>query len=425
MIAIIGAGISGLSLGHYLLKNGKKDFIIYEKEKGTGGKMKTSSWNSINLEHGPNTLMSTPLLVDFIKDLNLDKEIVYPDEAIVKQRYIKQNGKITQLPSAPPQLLFSKILGLKSKASAVGDLFFKPKPVKEKETVAEFFRNHFTDEVVKQLVTPFCRGIYATAPEQLILRTTFPKLAEIQEKYGSVIKGLQKTKSVEKRKVFTLNGGMKQLTATLTKELKNHIISEEVTELKVQNGEYLVQTALASKIFSKVVLSLPAYEAQSLIKPHLPKLAVSLSKINYAKLHVQHRIYTSRTQPFPYTGFGVLYPEKESSIILGHIWNSNMAENNEGKTFITTMFKSDEVEKTTELLDNIFKQDYLLTKDEVEHTHTVKWKHAIPVYDVEHLEFLKEYKAGEEINLYFCSNLVNGVSIPDRIKESLALAEKI
>lgn len=425
MIAIVGAGISGLCLGHYLKKNGNNNFVIYEKEIAAGGKIKTSHWNDFNLEHGPNTLMSTPTLMELMNDLGLEKELIHPDESIVKQRYIKLNGKITLLPSTPQKLLLSTILNFKSKISIFKDLTFEPSEVKKTETVAEFFENHFSTEILEKLVTPFCRGIYASEPKELVLKTTFPKLAEIQSIYGSVIKGLKKTQSTEKRKVFTLKKGIQQFTDTLQDELEDHILNEEVTEIGKDTHSFYISSAKTKKKYEKVIIATPAYVSCHLIKSFSSTLSEKLAKIKYAKLNVQHRIYNTPQSKFPKKGFGVLYPSSESETILGHIWNSSITPSSKNKFLITTMFKSDDIDQTNKILNTAFSVDYTLKKEHLEYSNTVKWKNAIPVYDSAHLDFLTEYNRTEEINLYFCSNLINGVSIPDRVSEAKRLAEKL
>ncbi len=76
MIVIIGAGISGLTLGYYLKKSGYTDFKILERDKKVGGKAQSLLKNGYHLELGPNTLFTTPELIELIQDLNLQSNIL-------------------------------------------------------------------------------------------------------------------------------------------------------------------------------------------------------------------------------------------------------------------------------------------------------------------------------------------------------------
>mgnify|MGYP006236889403 CR=1 FL=1 len=53
---IIGAGITGLSLAHFL-KKFNQDFIIVESSERIGGNINTISKKGFTLENGPNTLL--------------------------------------------------------------------------------------------------------------------------------------------------------------------------------------------------------------------------------------------------------------------------------------------------------------------------------------------------------------------------------
>ena len=53
---ILGAGISGLTLGHYL-NNRDKDFLIFESRKCIGGNISTKNKKGFICENGPNTVL--------------------------------------------------------------------------------------------------------------------------------------------------------------------------------------------------------------------------------------------------------------------------------------------------------------------------------------------------------------------------------
>lgn len=422
MIAIIGGGISGLSLGYYLKKGGFQDFVIFEKTHRFGGKIESRSLEDQVIEIGPNTLMTTPLLSQLLIDLNIEKDAIYPNDALLKKRFIKLDGLITALPSAPHKLLFSSLLSFKSKVAIFKELRTKPSPVANHETITDFFLRHFTDEVVQKLLTPFCRGIYGSSPDQLLIKSCFPELAKYQEQYGSVIRGLQKNKNLEKRRVLVFKKGLEELTNALKNQLedvlkpKHHI--ESVVSLK--DGTYLVN----DQIVDQVVFCCPAEETSRLITAIEPQLSAKLTQISYASLNIHHSIYEGQDYPVNQKGFGVLYPRTESDQLLGHIWNTAIIPRGKN-TLITTMTAENDETVVNQLVSRTFQKDYGLTPEQLLTTHFYKWERAIPVYDQAHREFLEEYKKQDRINLYICSNLVDGVSVPDRLKASYTLAEQL
>ena len=76
---ILGAGISGLTLGHYLNKR-EKDFLIFESSKYIGGNISTRNKKGFICENGPNTvLINNESVQDLISDLKIKNDIIYPN----------------------------------------------------------------------------------------------------------------------------------------------------------------------------------------------------------------------------------------------------------------------------------------------------------------------------------------------------------
>ena len=100
-IVIIGAGITGLSLAHFLRKSGI-DFILLEKESEPGGKIKTLINDDFTLECGPNTvLLKEPSLKEILSDLNLLESVVFASRSIGKNRFVNTENGIFKIPSGP------------------------------------------------------------------------------------------------------------------------------------------------------------------------------------------------------------------------------------------------------------------------------------------------------------------------------------
>lgn len=67
---IVGAGLSGLTLGLELQKK-KKTFIILEKSKGVGGRIATRRINEQGVDHGAPYLKSHPLIFELLHQFNV------------------------------------------------------------------------------------------------------------------------------------------------------------------------------------------------------------------------------------------------------------------------------------------------------------------------------------------------------------------
>ena len=105
---IIGAGISGLCLSHYL---GQEDYLVFEASDQVGGKITSVVTNDSLLEYGPNSLMlRTNEVKDLIVDLDLSEDLLYA----CKSSSARFLAKGTQLIKITPFNLLTKILSNKT-----------------------------------------------------------------------------------------------------------------------------------------------------------------------------------------------------------------------------------------------------------------------------------------------------------------------
>ncbi|MEO0471567.1 MAG: protoporphyrinogen oxidase, partial [Bacteroidota bacterium] len=213
MIVIIGAGITGLVLGHYLQKAGK-DFRILEASQRSGGNMQTQQIGPYLLEAGPNSLIMNDAFFALLQELNLEKEIQYADPQ-AKNRYVLRGGQYKKLPAGPPSLIFSKTFSLQAKRQILGERHKKAQHIPD-ESVDHFFRRRLGDEITDYAVYPFISGIYAGDPKQLLIAEAFPQLTEWEKDFGSILKGFIKGRTPQQHKgTFSFKNGLKSLTERL------------------------------------------------------------------------------------------------------------------------------------------------------------------------------------------------------------------
>jgi protoporphyrinogen/coproporphyrinogen III oxidase len=90
-VTIIGAGLTGLTLG-FLLKRRNIDFVIVEKESRAGGVINTKQHDGFTYETGPNTgIIAHPEVVELFEMLAPECEIELADPK-AENRWILKNG---------------------------------------------------------------------------------------------------------------------------------------------------------------------------------------------------------------------------------------------------------------------------------------------------------------------------------------------
>ena len=93
-VVIIGAGISGLSCGHFISKK-TNNFLILESKDKLGGIIQTNIEKNYICEYGPNTvLLNNEATKQIISDCNLFERIIYPSINNAKNRFVFNNNKI-------------------------------------------------------------------------------------------------------------------------------------------------------------------------------------------------------------------------------------------------------------------------------------------------------------------------------------------
>src|SRR5699024_2239239 len=90
------------------------------------------------------------------------------------------------------------------------------------QSLAQFLRRRFGDELIENLVEALLSGIYSSDIDDMSLMASFPMFYELEQTYGSVIKGLRETlptaqASTGKRKgqFLTFRNGLETLVDEL------------------------------------------------------------------------------------------------------------------------------------------------------------------------------------------------------------------
>jgi oxygen-dependent protoporphyrinogen oxidase len=120
--------------------------------------------------------------------VGLTDQLVLADAKL--PRYIYWERELLPVPLSPAAALGSRLLSVGGKLRALqGLLGFVPPPPGHEETVRQFFQRQLGSEVAERLVEPFTSGVYAGDPDQLSAVAAFPRVAGLEERYGSLFAG--------------------------------------------------------------------------------------------------------------------------------------------------------------------------------------------------------------------------------------------
>jgi oxygen-dependent protoporphyrinogen oxidase len=448
-VVVIGAGISGLTPAYFLAKEGF-DVTVLEKKREVGGSIETIREKGFLFDRGPNSgLETTPVLSRIVSELRLSDDLVYANkEASV--RYILRDNMLHPLPMNPAAFIKTKLFSGKAKARLFAEPFIGRSKDGYYQSIADFVKRRLGQEFLDYAINPFVAGVYAGNPEDLSVKSSFPKLYELEEKYGGLIVGTVKSikerrqraeKSKQSARMFSFRDGMQKLPAAIASWLGDRIYTFcDVSSIeKKGNGFRIIYNNAGhhKEIECDILIStVPAYTAAELFKSWDEKLTEHLNAVYYPPVLALMLGYNKESIRQSLDGFGFLVPAKERRSFLGAIWSSVIFPNrtDDDKAAFTLFVggaRDPEVgnidkEILIKKVRGEFEKIMGITEEPV-YIGYKYWAKAIPQYNLGYIEHERYFDEFEKRNpgLNFSGNYRGGISIGDCLKNGELLAERI
>ncbi len=453
-IAIIGGGISGLTLAYLLVnRNSDLEVTVYESENRSGGKIWTEHVDGYLCERGPNGFLDNkPKTLELCNSLNIDP--VRSNENS-KKRFIFSGGCLKALPESPVSFIKSDLLTWGGKLRLLRELTAPRGPADE--TVADFITRRLGREALEKLIDPMCSGIFAGDPSTMSIKNCFPRIKELEQDYGSLIRALIKIKRERKAahkgsskdgdetKVSAAPGGTltsfysgaQTITDALADKLADRVMpGAAIKAISMENDSYQLQTSRGTSTADIVVLATPAYAAAELLQDFDKELSKSLSEIPYPHVSVVCFGYRKEQISHALNGFGFLVPHIEHRKILGTLWDSSIFPNRapDGHALLRTMAGGAKAPEVADMDDNELIKTVLDElrpvmglKADPEMIRVYRWNKAIPQYLLGHSRILDtvDKQLSNHPGLYLTGNAYRGIGINDCIMNSYKLADII
>ncbi|HKI38054.1 MAG TPA: protoporphyrinogen oxidase [Gemmataceae bacterium] len=454
-VVIVGGGLSGLSLAYRLQQAAPRvEITLLEKDDRPGGKIHTDTHDGFRVEWGPNGFLDTkPTTATLCRDLGLGDRLLPASEAAGKNRYLFLRGQLARLPDGIGSFLRTPVLSWRGKWGLLTERFRRPRRDGADESIDAFARRRAGDEVADVLADAFVTGIHAGDPKLLSLRSTFPRLAELEEQYGSVMKGFaaaarQRRAEAKARgevyqrpgKMWSFREGLQALIDGLRASLRRppnlgaaarHIEGGEGRPNWTVRGEGQDQWQADA-----VVLACPAYEQAAILADLDADLAEQVNGIPYNRVAVVAIGYRQEDVPIPLDGFGFLVPQRDQRDLLGVQWCSSIFPERAppGTVLLRAMcggWSRAEMVGWDDgrLLATVraeLRAAMGVTAEPVFH-RIVRWERAIPQYHLGHQERLAriEERARRYPGLFLAGNAYRGVAMNDCTEQAVALAADV
>jgi oxygen-dependent protoporphyrinogen oxidase len=439
---VVGGGISGLSLGHALLAKGREVRVL-EASARAGGSVQSVEKDGFLLECGPHGFLDVePAMRALVDALGLAGEL-RPADAAAKRRYLFSGGRLEALPSSPPAFLRSGFLPWSTKLRVLLEPLSR-RGVAEDESLADFSRRHLGARATAILVDAAQSGIYAGDVERLSARATFPKLWAMEREHRSLVLAMIRRRRAKPAPAPTGTGrltsfrrGLSTLTDALAAKLGDRLtLNAKVERIEKTPQGYRVHGGGETLEAERLVLATPARLAAALLEPLSQPLGTALGELHTAPLSVVHLAYPHADLPRPLDGFGFLAPSGEGRRVLGAIFVSTLFPERArpGHAQLAVMVGGARG-RAVAALDP--PQLAAVAHDELcailgvrgapVLNHVVQWPHALPQYQVGHLQRLERIDrlVGELPGLHLTGNAYRGVGLNDCVRSSNELAARL
>lgn len=214
-VIIVGGGITGLSTAYHLQEEARNaglplTFTLLESDNRVGGKIKTEYIDDFVIDGGPDCFLGRkPWALQLSRKLGLGDELRGTNDDH-RKTFVLDKGKLKPLPDGVLLIIptrfapfaASTLISIPGKMRMGMDLFIPPRMEKTDETVAEFVLRRLGKEALEKIAEPLMSGIHISDPETQSLLGSFPRFRDIEQKHGSLIKGMisERNAAIKKKK---------------------------------------------------------------------------------------------------------------------------------------------------------------------------------------------------------------------------------
>jgi oxygen-dependent protoporphyrinogen oxidase len=464
-VVVVGGGITGLAAAYFLQKKAQAagiplKYTLLERAPTLGGKIITQNSDGFRVEGGPDCFLTRkPWALSLCRELGLEEDLLGTNEGR-RGVFVLSGGRLHSLPEGvmlivPTRFLpfaTSRLISLPGKLRMGLDLFIPRRQEDGDETLASFVRRRLGQEALEKIAEPLLSGIHVSDPERLSLKSSFPRLMDVESKYGSLIRGMLAARrmiehssngSRPKLPMFmTLRGGMQQLVDTLADNLDNGAIrtgTQVVSlqslnaggppyEIQTQNGETLQADA--------VILTTPSDVSSGLLENLDPALAKDLAGIRYVSTAVVSLGFRPQAGLVPLNGFGFIIPKTERRRITACTWTSTKFDHRAPKDhqllrcFVGGPGREEIVDLDDEELLRVVREemeDILGLRAEPDLVRIFRWRKVNPQYDLGHLDRVEQMRtrAKAHSGLFLAGSSYDGVGVPDCVRQAEDAAEGV
>jgi oxygen-dependent protoporphyrinogen oxidase len=284
-IAVIGGGISGLTVAHGLVGRGH-DVVLVDDGAAPGGLVASARVEGFLCEQGPQALLDGAEEVRaLIAQAGLESRLVRALPAS-RRRSVYVGGALRPVPTSPPALFKTSLLGTRAKLRLLREPFVR-RGGGDDESVFDFVARRFGAEAAARAAAPALIGIYAGDAAALSVAAAFPRLAALEREHGSVLRGMFRARGGSRLgRPVSFPDGLAELPRALAAALGTRRRVGRARSIEARAAGWRVVLDGETLDVERLVLATPAAPTAALLAPHAPAAAEALRAIPHAPVAV-------------------------------------------------------------------------------------------------------------------------------------------
>jgi oxygen-dependent protoporphyrinogen oxidase len=425
-VTVVGGGVSGLIAAWELMRLGH-DIVLLERQVRVGGKAQSERIGGFLLEKGPSAVAADGPITSLTASLGLTHERVDlgPD---VKRRYIVADGRLRGIATHPAAFVTSGFLSPTGRLRLLAEVLIPRSAETEEETIGAFCRRRFGCEFTDRVIDSLVCGMFAGTADRLSMTSTLPRLVEMEQTYGSILRGVLLRSVIGKRmpgrQLFSWREGVVSLPLALAMRLGSRIkAGVAVRKIVPRTHGFMVDTGRHGSIHTRaVVIATQSHVAAELLDRVDADAAGAANQIEAPPLAVVFLGYARRQIAHPLDGIGFLAPSSERRPVNGAMFCSTMfaARAPDGFVALAAYVGGDRAPQLARLpvddLVALVRQEFselLGAKGEPVLSRVHHWPRGLPQYRIGHgnllaaLDGISQRRPG----LFVTGNYIAGVSV--------------
>ncbi|MFB6199022.1 MAG: protoporphyrinogen oxidase [Halobacteriaceae archaeon] len=417
-VGVVGAGITGLSLVHYLTRGGV-DVTAFEADEEPGGVINSKEVNETVIEVGPQRLRLTDQIREMINELNINEELLLADDDL--PLYVYSDGRLRIVPRSIKAFLATDLLSWSAKLRLLKEPFTEI--ASPSESAKDMFVRKFGSETYENLIEPVFGGTYGSDPAEMPVRHSLRSIQRIEQKHGNLLKPAIKrfVSGSSSSPPATFRKGLQRLPSALAEEYSDQIqFGSEVTSVRPVSGGATVEIADGTtEEFDEVILTTPAQPTASIVESISQTSANALRELNYNPI-----VLAYLSSPANVNGFGYQVRRSEPLRTLGVTWNASLFNrDNIFTAFLGGMYDPEILDLPEERIGQIATREFKEVMNESASVIRVeKLPDCLPAHD-DTWDGLERVDLPDNIQL--ATNYTSRMGIPSRVRESQRLAQRI